>query len=509
MKLISEALSGARTQTALDIAEPSPLQLSAVVSCLLMSAPSTGSLPMSPIEICFKASLLLSIALMAAPALTAQTLEHRLPSVPESLPPATTSSNASVALTPIRPTLPEGTNLQVEIIRHYPMKAGESIEGRLVFPVFADGKLVIPQNTQVQGRVVALQPDKTTRWHARLRGDFTPFHVADVQFNQLMLPGGPVAIVTDGAEVGSPIVHLSASGVKRRQSIFSRYWNQAKSQLHGRVAYFTSPGLGDRALQMLYHQLPYHPERIEAKTTWSTDLAQPLPLPDSVSSDSSPIQSPSTTPGKAETWSVNALLTANLTSASAKPGDPVQAFVVEPVFDKERRLVVPQGSVLVGKVTTAKAARTLGRNGKLRFTFQEVRFPEGSNRAVDGSLGGADAESHQSLSLDAEGTISPRNQSSVIVPLLLTVLAGRALDNDGNFTAQSGVASNGFGLVGRIVGVAAGSRNLAAGIGYYAAALSFYENFLHPGRDVVFPRDTRIEIETNPLRAPVLTPKGQ
>jgi hypothetical protein len=390
------------------------------------------------------------------------------------------------------------------------MKAGESIEGRLVFPVFAGGKLVIPQNTQVQGRVVALQPDKTTRRHARLRGDFTPFHVADVQFNQLILPGGPVAIVTDGAQIGSPIDHLSTPGVTPRQSVFSRYWNQAKSQLHDRVAYFTPPGLGDRALQLLYHQLPCHPERIEAKTTWSTDLAEPLPLPDSVSSEStSPIQSPSMAPGKPETWSVNALLTANLTSASAKPGDPVHAVVVEPVFDQDRRLVVPQGSVLVGKVTTAKAARPLGRSGKLRFTFQEVRFPGGPNRAVEGSLGGADAESHQGLSLDAEGTISPRNQSSVIAPLLLTVLAGRALDDDGNFTAQTGVASNGFGLIGRVVGVAAGSRNLAAGIGYYAAALSFYENFLHPGRDVVFPRNTRIEIETNPLRAPVLTPKDQ
>ena len=115
----------------------------------------------------------------------------------------------------------------------------------------------------------------------------------------------------------------------------------------------------------------------------------------------------------------------------------------------------------------------------------------------------------QNLSLDAEGTITPRNQSSVIAPLLLTVLAGRALDEDGNLTAQTGVASNGFGLVGRIVGIAAGNRNLAAGIGYYAAALSLYDNFLHSGRDVVFPRDTRIEIETTPLRAPVIEPEGQ
>ena len=63
--------------------------------------------------------------------------------------------------------------------------------------------------------------------------------------------------------------------------------------------------------------------------------------------------------------------------------------------------------------------------------------------------------------------------------------------------------------MGRIVGVAAGNRNLAAGIGFYAAGLSFYQNFLRSGRDVVFPKDTRIEIETTPLRAPVLTPNGQ
>jgi hypothetical protein len=74
---------------------------------------------------------------------------------------------------------------------------------------------------------------------------------------------------------------------------------------------------------------------------------------------------------------------------------------------------------------------------------------------------------------------------------------------------HTGEASNGFGLIGRVVGVAAGNYNVAAGLGYYAAALSIYENFLRPGRDVVFPKNTRIEIMTNPLRAPVLTPGGQ
>ncbi len=404
--------------------------------------------------------------------------------------------------------IPKGTSLQVEISRHYPMKAGETIEGKLLHPIYANGRLVIPQNTSLRGKVVALEPDAKTRWHARLRGDFTPFHTVEVRFDELMLPGGPEQIAADPASGGSPTVHLSAPGASPKQSFIAKEWAQAKSNLHDRISYFTAPGKGDRALQFLYRQLPYHPERIEAHTAWSFELTAPLEIPPaSAAADAAP--QPTVLPGKPEIWSVHALLTRELTSANARPGDPVQALVVEPVYDRDRQLVVPQGSTLVGKVTSATAARSFGRNGKLRFTFQKVQFPEGFNRPVEGSLAGAATEKSQNLSLDAEGTISPKNQASAVAPLLLAVLAGRALDEDGNLTVDNGVASNGFGLVGRIVGLAAGNRNLAAGLGYYAASLSLYDNFLHSGRDVDFPRDTRIEIETTPLRAPVLAPQGQ
>jgi hypothetical protein len=445
-------------------------------------------------------------ALASGAAIAAQTLEHRPPPMPA---PAVDESKASeIVLSPLHPVLPAGTSLQVEIIRHYPVKTGEDIEGHLLHPIFAQGKLVVPKDTLLHGKVVALDPDKKTRWHGRLRGDFTPFHTPQIQFDELLLPGGAVPISANRAQNGAPVLHLAAPGATPRQSLIARYWAQAKSQVRDRVAYFTAPGIGDRALQVLYHQLPYHPERIEAHTMWSVDLTAPLTLPNLVAAAPDPA-SPSAGPGKAEIWYVHALLSNDLTSATAKAGDPIQALVVEPVFDKDRQLVVPQGSMLVGRVSEAKAARPLGRNGKLRFNFQQVSFPEGPGQAVQGSLAGATAESRQDLALDAEGTITPRNQSSVIAPLLLTMLAGRALDQDGNITAQAGVASNGFGFVGRIVGVAAGNRNLAAGIGYYAAGLSVYENFLRQGRDVIFPKDTRIEIETTPLRAPVLKPDGQ
>jgi hypothetical protein len=449
--------------------------------------------------------VVVGVCFISATIAEAQTLEQRsLARPPEQATPASPDAAKSDKL-----LLPKETSLQVETSRYYPMKAGEAIEVRLIHPIYCNGRLAVPLNTPLHGRVVSLQPDSQARLRARLRGDFTPFHTERVQFDELLLPSGPVAISSTEAANGAPVLHLTAPGVSPKQSFIARRWSQAKSNIHDRIAYFTAPGLGDRALQLLYHQLPYHPERIDAYTAWSFELTAPLDLlATSGTSPNSPQPSTAATT-KPEVWAVNATLSNGLTSATAKPGDPVEALVVEPVYDRDKQLVVPQGSRLVGKVSVAEAAKSFGRNGKLRFTFQQVRFPEGFHREVQGSLAGAATEKTQDLTLDAEGTITPRNKSSVIAPLVLTLLAGRALDTDGNITSQTAVASNGFGLVGRIVGIAAGNRNLAAGLGYYAASLSIYDNFIRSGRDVVFPRDTRIEIETTPLRAPVLKPEGQ
>ena len=448
----------------------------------------------------FRIALVLAPTVLSFAALSAaQTLEHR---------PAPKPNEPTEAHSPVLPVLPKGTSLQVETSRHYPMKAGEAIEARLLHPIFCHGELAVPANTPLRGHVVSLGPDTKTRWHGRLRGDFTPFHTVQVQFDEMMLPSGPLGISTTVADNGAPVLRLSAPGASPKQSLLSRQWTRAKSNLHDRVEYITAPGKADRALQLLYHQLPYHPERIDAQTAWSFELTAPstcqiCPLPQQTQRPRQPVS------GKSEIWAVHATLSRDLTSATAKQGDPVEALVVEPVFDRDRNLVVPQGSKLIGRVSAAKAAKSLGRNGKLRFNFQQVQFPEGFNQPVQGSLAGAATEKTQNLSLDAEGTITPRNKASAIGPMLLTLLAGRALDEDGNLTLQTGVASNSFGLIGRIVGMAAGNRNFAAGLGYYAAGLSFYDNFLQPGRDVVFPHDTRIEIETTPLRAPVLTPGAQ
>jgi hypothetical protein len=433
-----------------------------------------------------------------------QTLQARPPA------PVTQTAPPEVAPQAKIPVLDAGTALQVQLPRSAAMKAGTPLQADLLYPVFLDGKIILPKGTQVRGEVAALVPDHSVRLHARLHGDFTPFHQPQVRFDQVTLPDG-VSLPFDAPVVsnGAPVLELSSPGVQPHRSIFAKGWNEAKSRTLQQVAFFTEPGFGDRALQLLYHQLPYHPERIVAHTAWTFELAQPLTLPDASKGTLEAQSNQNSTPNPPagpEVWSVNALLKNPVNSATSRVGEPVTALVVEPVYDRNHNLVVPQGSTLIGRVSIAKPAQSLGRNGKLRFSFQQIQFPQGAGESVDSSLAGATTDKRQDLLIDAEGTVTPKNKSSVIVPLALTLLAGRALDTDGNQTLQAGVASNGFGIIGRIVGTAAGSRELAAGIGYYAAALSIYENWLSPGRDVIFPLDTRIEIETSPLRAPVLKP---
>jgi hypothetical protein len=229
-------------------------------------------------------------------ALAAQTLHSR--PAPEPAPPP--SVNESHNRTP-QPVLSAGTSLQVETLRHYPMKAGETIEGRLVYPLYVDGKLVVPKDTPVHGTVTSLIPDSKERWQGRLRGDFTPFHDAKVKFDGLTLASGPLQLTTSGASTGAMVLHLASSGVRPKQSFIARRWADAKTRMHDQVAFFTAPGLGDRAKQMLYHQLPYHPERIPAHTSWMFELAAPLTLPARTETpDPAPVSVPSN-PGKLET----------------------------------------------------------------------------------------------------------------------------------------------------------------------------------------------------------------
>ncbi len=412
-------------------------------------------------------------------------------------------------------TLPSGTPLPVQIEDHLPMRVGQPIHAQLIYPVYGDNTLILPAKTIINGTVVALRNDHEHRVTAGLRADFTPFRIPVVQFTSITLADGSLLPITTGtATDGAPIYRLVAPP-HRNGGFIHQQWDDGVQVLRDKLAIFTAPEKGDRLLQLLYTQLPYHPQRIQKGTAWTVETSEPLTLSPQASESTTAESTPPPAPPAAQSdatpsWIIQAYLREQLSSATSKSGQEIKATVAEPIYNPDHTIAVPQGATMVGSITKAKAARSFGRAGALHFDFRQLILPNGDAQNVQASLTGADSASPQKLALDSEGQVKPKPQDKLIVPFILLTLAARPLDYDHgeNPAGKNALASNSLGVIGFIVGTAAGQRNLAAGIGYYGAAISIYERWIKRGKEVTFARDTRLILQTTPRRSQPLAPNS-
>ena len=165
--------------------------------------------------------------------------------------------------------------------------------------------------------------------------------------------------------------------------------------------------------------------------------------------------------------------------------------------------MVPERTHLFGKVVQVKAARRLGRNGSLRFSFSRLDLPvtelAKQSFEIHWHLTGAETAPGEHISMDEEGQAKASDSPAKYVePALLAVLAaGAAPDDDHPGTAAPGAAgysSNGFGLIARIVSLSTRDTNVIQGFAYYSLAKSLYFNFLDKGHDATFPHDTEVKV---------------
>jgi hypothetical protein len=337
----------------------------------------------------------------------------------------------------------------------------------------------------------------------------------------VLADGTTVPIVTGTATDGAPIYRLVAPP-PHQGGLIARQFGVAKQAAKDRIAIVTGPDKLDRLKQFLYTQLPYHPEHIAKATAWTVETAEPATVPDPPSplatvapplvpaavTATPTTPPPATKPGEPPTWILQAYLKDGISSATSKSGESIQATVAQPILNSDGSIAVPQGSILTGTITEAQPARSFARAGKLRFNFRQLQLPGEQAENVQATLTGADSASDQQLAMTSEGQVQPKPQDKILVPALLIALASRPFDED-NLTAHSAEASNSIGVIGFIVGTAAGQPNIAAGIGAYGAAIAIYERLLRRGKEVSFARDTRIVLQTTARRGATLTQSMQ
>ncbi len=391
-------------------------------------------------------------------------------------------------------TVPAGVPLRVEIDHGYKLKVGTQVAGHLLDPVYVDNTLVLPKDARVLGRIAAERPvPRDQRTDALLSGDFTPLRLPEIDFDRIVLPdGSELPMKSRATERTAEVVRFEASN--HPHSLTGMIKSQFEAKKDEVTGVWTAPEKMDRLRRFVYGQLPYHPQEVWAQTDFDAELTGPLEVPRSGAGRSWPAMAD---PPSSPEGVLNARLTTDLTSASSPKGTLVRAVMTAPLLDKTgKEVVLPEGTELTGTVLQSKPARSFGRSGTLRFTFRHITPPHQATQVVHGQVVGAEGASGQNLSIDSEGGVKANpDKGRILAPLALGLLAGKSMDDDGSQVAQGAVVSNGFGVVARIVGMAASDRNVAAGFAYFGFAKSVYKRWIARGHDVAFAHDTRISIE--------------
>ena len=114
-------------------------------------------------------------------------------------------------------TVPSGVPLRLYLTKRIPKRLGAPVEGKIMEPVFAFDREVLPAGSAVTGRVSAVQPvNKWQRFHAIVGGDFTPLRNALVEFDSVTLPDGKKLPLHTVQTIGLNSIYTEPSKKKKK-----------------------------------------------------------------------------------------------------------------------------------------------------------------------------------------------------------------------------------------------------------------------------------------------------
>ena len=439
--------------------------------------------------------------------------------------------------------VPQGSTLRIALDQRTRIShPGDAVHGKVVETVYAFDQPVIPAGSIATGHVIKINSvPAMRRTMAYANGDLTPFRRYEVTFDTVTLPDGrrlPVATTVSGGT--AEVVHLVSPSAQKQKSVSQRATDagkqevkgkiqEAKDQVHQSWEEVSAPGRMQRLKRYLVAQSPYRHQYIEPGTRFNADLDNALSFGEiqRTSDDFTALASalpPNTT--------LKARLLGEVSSATATRGTRVEAVLTEPLYSPAHQLILPVNSRIVGQVVQAKAAHKFHHNGELRLIFERIEIPAEAQRAASetapklvvqndantsrpelthrsnlrmtGNIEGVDVDRRDHMVLDEEGgartTDSKTRYLSTGVAILLAAAASHTdgergtVDSAGDPGVRTAAGGSGFRLVGALVSLGAKSQPVSIALGVYGASSSVYTNFLSRGHEVIFPKDTPLEI---------------
>ncbi len=445
-------------------------------------------------------------------------------------------------------TVPAGVPIRLYLTRRVPKRAGAPVQAKVLDPMYAFDRQVIPAGAVVSGTVSRLQSiSKWQRTRAILNGDFTPLHQALIQFTTLVMPDGRKLQLHTAESLGLNSIVPSrppkkqSSSAAQNTGVLGMGKLQVQDAVQGQIARAKSipdlvrgPDKKEKLEDYLLAKLPYHPQYVRRGTRFDAELLDPL------SFGSEPVPQGSLallgTEPQADSVAHSRLIT-DLDSASSKPGEMVEAVLAEPVFSADHRLVLPEGTHLKGTVVKAKKARWFHRSGQLRFNFQELELPSEVARLqairpaaaerpaqeqlklrTQASLQAAESTGKAPLKVDKEGGVEAKESKTRFVAAAAAVMiARRAGDNDPIRNQSRQVVGQSQNVAGRTIGggfgfgllgaaISQSSRYVGTAFGYYGMAWSLYSTLIARGSEVQFDKNAMVDIRFNTRFGPAAKP---
>jgi hypothetical protein len=429
-----------------------------------------------------------------------------------------------------------GVPLRVYITKRLRMREGEPVRAKLIEPIYAFDRIVVPSGVDLQGHVTLLDPvSKMKRAQAILGGDFTPLHFARVEFTAIVMPDGHTLPIHTADSKGLQAIYMpprpekkkkstkpaqsskpaktsdpsqSSPGVSEiaRQQIHQEVQKQIQARTRGVIDLVRSTNKKEWVEDFLIKKMPYHPQWYRSNTRFDAVLRDPL----SFGNAAIPIEALKTVGlPSAESIGQVRLLTP-LSSADADTNTKVEGVLSHPLFSADHKLMLPEGTLLTGRVRRAQPARWFHRGGQLRFTFDRVQPPASTTVSAIAlerkQLQVAGVEANQThAKVDSEGNVKATEpKSRLLGPAVALMVASRAMDNDegrdrvgtgggsANYGGRTTGGFSGFGLLGSAAAQA--SKTVGSVLGLYGLGWSVYSTIVSRGADLELEKNAAVEV---------------
>lgn len=188
------------------------------------------------------------------------------------------------------------------------------------------------------------------------------------------------------------------------------------------------------------------------------------------------------------------VLLGGVSASKSHPGDSFQARLVEPVR-LDSRVVLPEGTLVGGKVVKSTPPRILSRAGSLLLSFTDLTLPGRAGIPALASVTAVELDQRSRTKVDPEGKLHGDRPGKAWMAINLAVTAGIAKEVD-----------DGTQLIIEAIVSTATDASTAGTARIVAACASGLFILTRHGRDVVLPRFTEMNISFD---RPVSVPGSQ